>query len=79
MPERKISATRGDVSAVKSGGDFLALDGWEIEWQQVIREHPGLGGSDSVEIGFDTQISASNQTLTLHPPANPCRALNKMG
>jgi len=32
-----------------------------------------------VEIGVDTQISASNQTLTLHPPANPWYALNKMG
>jgi hypothetical protein len=39
----------------------------------------GVAVSDSVEIGFDTQISASNQTLTLHPPANPCHALNKMG
>jgi hypothetical protein len=27
----------------------------------------GVAASDSVEIGFDTQISASNQTLTLHP------------
>jgi hypothetical protein len=39
----------------------------------------GVAASDSVEIGFDTQISASNQMLTLHPPANPCHALNKMG
>jgi hypothetical protein len=38
-----------------------------------------VAASDSVEIGFDTQISAANQTLTLHPPANPCYALNKMG
>jgi hypothetical protein len=39
----------------------------------------GVAASDSVEIGFDTQISAANQTLTLHPPANPCYALNKTG
>jgi hypothetical protein len=32
-----------------------------------------------VEVGFDTQIFASNQTLTLHPPVNPCHALNKTG
>src|SRR5271170_7958515 len=37
----------------------------------------GVAASDLVEIGFDTQISASNQLLTLHPPANPCHALNK--
>jgi hypothetical protein len=39
----------------------------------------GVAASDSVEIGVDTQISASNQMLMLHPPANPCHALNKMG
>jgi hypothetical protein len=38
-----------------------------------------VAASDSVEIGFDNRISAANQTLTLHPPANPCHALNKMG
>jgi len=39
----------------------------------------GVAASDSVEFGVDTQISASDQMLTLHPPANPCHALNKMG
>jgi hypothetical protein len=38
----------------------------------------GVAASDSGVIGFDNRISASNQTLTLHPPANPCHALNKM-
>jgi hypothetical protein len=27
----------------------------------------GVAASDSVEIGFDTRISAANQTVTLHP------------
>ena len=31
----------------------------------------GVAASDPAEIGVDTQLSASNQTLTLHPPANP--------
>jgi hypothetical protein len=39
----------------------------------------GVAASDSLEIGFDTRISASDQALKLHPPANPCYALNKMG
>jgi hypothetical protein len=38
-----------------------------------------VAASDSVQIGFDTQISAAYQALTLHPTANPCHALNKMG
>jgi len=39
----------------------------------------GVAPSDSAKFGVDTQVSACNQTLTLHPPANPWHALNKMG
>lgn len=31
----------------------------------------GVAASDSAEVGFDTQISATNQMLTLHPPTIP--------
>jgi hypothetical protein len=39
----------------------------------------GVAASDSSDIGINNQISASDQTLTLCPPANPCPALNKTG
>ena len=37
----------------------------------------GVAPSDSAGFGVDTQFSASDQTLTPHPPANPWHALNK--
>jgi hypothetical protein len=39
----------------------------------------GVALSDSADVGLDTQISASNQTITLRPPANPWHAMNKRG
>jgi hypothetical protein len=39
----------------------------------------GVAPSDSAGFGVDTQFSASDQTLTPHPPANPWHALNKRG
>ena len=41
--EQHHAAIRGHASTVKRGGDFLALDGWETEWQQAIFEHGGCG------------------------------------
>ena len=41
--------------------------------------HLHCGRINPREIGFDTQISESNQRATLHPPANPCPAVNKAG
>jgi hypothetical protein len=38
-----------------------------------------VAASDSAKVGLDTQISASDQTLTLHPLANPWHAMNKTG
>jgi hypothetical protein len=40
------------VTGVKCRGDFLALDGWEIEWQQAIFEHGACG---SVRFGGNWQ------------------------
>ncbi len=31
----------------------------------------GVAASDSAGLGLDTQISATDQTLMLHPPTNP--------
>jgi hypothetical protein len=39
----------------------------------------GVAPSDSAKFGVDTQISALDQMLTLHPPANPWHAVNKTG
>ena len=73
------AAIRGDASAIERANDFLAFDGWETEAQPVIFGMTDVAASNSAEIGFDTQISASNQMLTLHLSVNPCYALNKMG
>jgi hypothetical protein len=50
--------------------DLRCTDGSE-NGGRVSSTMAGVAASDSAEIGFDTQISASNQLLTLHPPANP--------
>jgi hypothetical protein len=39
----------------------------------------GVAASDWEEVGFDNRISPPVQKLTLHPPANPCLAVNRMG
>ena len=41
--EQHHAAIGGDAPAIERGGDFLALDGWEIKRQQVIFEHGGCG------------------------------------
>jgi hypothetical protein len=63
----------------EGGCDFLTFDCWETEWQQVIFKH---GGCSNVRFGGNWLRHPNlyfNQTLTPHPPANPCYALNKMG
>jgi hypothetical protein len=50
---------------------FLRYTDGSENGSRVSSTMAGVAASDSAEIGFDTQISAANQLLTLHPPANP--------
>ena len=63
----------------KAAVTFLRSTAGKLNGSRLSSSMAGVAASDSVEIGFDTQISASNQMLTLHPLANPCHALNKRG
>ena len=74
------AAVGGDAPAIEGGGDFLAVDGWKLNGSRLSSVMAGVasvrfGG----RIGFDTQSLSADQTLTRHPPANPCHAVNKMG
>jgi hypothetical protein len=40
---RTIAPPSEKASAVERGSDFLAVDGWETEWQQALLEHRGCG------------------------------------
>ncbi len=77
--EEHHAAIRCQTPTIEGGDDFLALDGWESERQNSVFGHGGCGASDSTTVGFDTRVSAANQMLSLHPPANPCHAVHKMG
>jgi hypothetical protein len=41
--EQHHAAIGGDSSTIERGSDFLALNGWGTEWQQVIFEHGRCG------------------------------------
>ena len=50
-------AIRGEPSAIESGCDFLAPDGWKRERQQTIVGHGGRGvGEVAKRIGVSNQI-----------------------
>ena len=48
-----------ETSAIERGDDFLALDGWEIEWQQDIFGHGGCGSRDGVDCLVSTPNSVN--------------------
>jgi hypothetical protein len=50
------AASGGEAPTIEPGGDFPALDGWEIERQQGIFGHGGCGSRD----GVDWLVSTSN-------------------
>jgi hypothetical protein len=55
---------RSDASAVESGGDFLASDGWKAERLNRIVGHGGCGSAwSSGQDGFDTQSVSSINDL----------------
>src|SRR6478609_1166236 len=43
LGEQHDAAIRSDPSAIKGGGDLLALNGWKGERQQIIVGHGGRG------------------------------------
>jgi len=43
LGEQHDAAIRRDPSAIKGGGDLLALNGWKGERQQIIVGHGGRG------------------------------------
>ena len=58
---------------------FATATNYCLDWRRVSSVMTGVAASDSAEFGVNTQVSACNQTLMPHPPANPWHALNKTG
>src|SRR5208282_5207254 len=74
------AAIGGQAAAVKSGGDFLAPDGWKRERQKIIIGHGerGVGGA-AIRIGVSNQILRYISALRYARQPKITPVMNKMG
>jgi hypothetical protein len=63
----------------KAAVTFLRSTVGKLKGSRLSSSMAGVAASDSVEVGVDAQISVSNQSLTLYPPAHAGQAHQSVG
>src|SRR5580704_839245 len=80
LGEQHDAAIRRDPSAIKGGGDLLALNGWKGERQQIIVGHGGRGVlRPCPNAGFSNQTIRHIKSLRYPPPLQTGPVMNKTG
>ena len=80
LGQQHDAAVGTDPSAVKGGGNLLAVDDWKAERQKVIVGHGGRGVPRSRQrVGFSNRILRQIKSLRYfrHPKSAP--VMNRMG
>src|SRR5580693_5102111 len=80
LGEQHDAAIRSDPSAIKGGGDLLALNDWKGERQQIIVGHGGRGALRSrLRVGLSNQILRQIKSLRYLRHPKSASIMNKTG